>query len=124
MQPGSRTTPKVCLELLHRRSRCLQSLELARSRRWLFTPAVNDWLDKRPRFHEHSTPTGSSRISQVERWLGFLTDQLLRRCVHKSVQPLEKDARGRLYLDEWKKAAEEILDSHCQICLSNFWCTS
>jgi len=27
----------------------------------------------------------SSRINQVERWFGLLTDQLIRRGVHKSV---------------------------------------
>ncbi|MBB5833316.1 hypothetical protein HDA39_000050 [Kribbella italica] len=37
--------------------------------------------------------TGSSWINQVERWFAFLTDQLLRRGVHKSVQALEKDVR-------------------------------
>ena len=49
------------------------------------TPAVNDWLAKHPRFHMHFTPTGSSWLNQVERWFGFLTDQLLRRGLHKSV---------------------------------------
>ena len=39
----------------------------------------------------HFTPTGSSWINQVERWFGLLTDQLLRRGVHKSVKALERD---------------------------------
>ena len=51
------------------------------------TPAINDWLARHPRFHMHFTPTGSSWINQVERWFGLLTDQLLRRGVHKSVPP-------------------------------------
>ena len=42
----------------------------------------------------HFTPTGSSWINQVERWFGFLTDQLIRRGVHKSVATLESDVRG------------------------------
>ena len=54
------------------------------------TPAVGDWLARHPRFHMHFTPTGSSWINQVERWFGFLTDQLLRRGVHKSVQHWRK----------------------------------
>jgi len=37
------------------------------------------------------TPTGSSWRNQVERWFGFLTDQILRRGVHKSVAALKKD---------------------------------
>ncbi len=82
------------------------------------TPAINDWLAKHPRFHLHFTPTGSSWINQVERWFGFLTDQLLRRGVHKSVQALEKDVRDWIknWNDDpkpfvWTKTAEEILDS-------------
>jgi transposase len=82
------------------------------------TPAVNDWLTKHSRFHIHFTPTGSSWINQVERWFGFLTDQLLRRGVHKSVAALEKDVRDWItgWNDDpkpfaWTKTAEEILDS-------------
>ncbi|WP_223838437.1 hypothetical protein [Saccharopolyspora pogona] len=57
-------------------------------------------------------------INQVERWFGFLTDQLLRRGVHKSVAALEKDVREWIkgWNEDpkpfvWKKTAEEILDS-------------
>ena len=82
------------------------------------TPAINTWLAKHPRFHMHFTPTGSSWINQAERWFGYLTDQLLRRGVHKSVQALEKDIRNwiTLWNEEpkpfvWTKTAEEILDS-------------
>jgi transposase len=81
------------------------------------TPAVNDWLAKHPRFHMHFTPTGSSWLNQ-ERWFGFLTDQLLRRGVHKSVAALEKDIKNWIKNWNsdpkpfvWKKTAEEILDS-------------
>lgn len=82
------------------------------------TPAIKAWLTKHPRFHLHFTPTGSSWINQVERWFGFLTDQLIRRGVHKSVQSLEKDLRA--WIKDWNedpkpfvwtKTAEEILDS-------------
>jgi transposase-like protein/transposase/transcriptional regulator with XRE-family HTH domain len=82
------------------------------------TPAINDWLARHPRFHMHFTPTGSSWMNQVERWFGFLTDQLLRRGVHKSVQALEKDVREwiKTWNEDpkpfvWKKTAEEVLDS-------------
>ena len=82
------------------------------------TPAVSDWLTKHPRFRIHFTPTGSSWINQVERWFGFLTDQLLRRGVHKSVAALEKDVRDWITAWNtdpkpfaWTKTAEEILDS-------------
>jgi transposase len=82
------------------------------------TPAINTWLTNHPRFHLHFTPTGSSWINQVERWFGYLTDQLLRRGVHKSVQALEKDVRDWIKIWNhnpkpfaWTKTAEEILDS-------------
>src|SRR6266550_1523433 len=82
------------------------------------TPAIKAWLARHPRFHMHFTPTGSSWINQVERWFGFLTDQLIRRGVHKSVQALEKDIRA--WVENWNhnprpftwtKTADEILDS-------------
>jgi transposase len=82
------------------------------------TPAIREWLARHPRFHVHFTPTGSSWINQVERWFGFLTDQMIRRGVHKSVQALEKDVRAWIGTWNenprpftWTKTAEEILDS-------------
>ncbi len=82
------------------------------------TPAIKTWLARHPRIHLHFTPTGSSWINQVERWFGFLTDQLIRRGVHKSVQSLEHDIREWVSTWNedpkpfvWKKTAEEILDS-------------
>jgi transposase len=82
------------------------------------TPAILEWLARHPRFHVHFTPTGSSWINQVERWFGLLTDQLLRRGAHKSVQALEQDVRS--WIEQWnenpkpfvwRKTADEILDS-------------
>lgn len=87
------------------------------------TPAIRSWLARHPRFHMHFTPTGSSWVNQVERWFGFLTDQLIRRGVHKSVASLEKDIRN--WVKEWnrnpkpfvwKKTAEEILNSLARYC--------
>jgi transposase len=82
------------------------------------TPAIRDWLTKHPRFHMHFSPTGSSWINQVERWFGLLTEQLLRRGVHKSVAALENDVRDWInaWNDNpkpfrWTKTADEILDS-------------
>ncbi|MEV0811525.1 IS630 family transposase [Micromonospora sp. NPDC050200] len=87
------------------------------------TPAVKTWLARHPRFHMHFTPTGSSWINQVERWFGFLTDQMIRRGVHKSVAALEKDIRAWIkdWNDNpkpfvWTKTAEEILDSLARYC--------
>ena len=82
------------------------------------TPAINAWLANHPRFHMHFTPTGSSWINQVERWFGLLTDQILRRGVHKSVAGTGEttSATGSAWNEDpkpfvWTKTAEEILDS-------------
>ena len=58
------------------------------------TMTVNDWLAKHPRFHMHFTPTGSSWLNQVERWFGFLTDQLLRRGVTKALRHYRPTSRS------------------------------
>jgi len=82
------------------------------------TAAIRGWLARHPRFHLHFLPTGSSWLNQVERWLAYLTDQLIRRGVHTSVQALERDVRAwianwntdpRPFV--WTKSAEEILTS-------------
>ena len=82
------------------------------------TPAINAWLARHPRFHMHFTPTSSSWINQVERWFGFITDELIRRGSHTSVQALEADIRA--YAKGWNenpkpfiwtKPAEQILES-------------
>ena len=82
------------------------------------SPAIRTWLDAHPRFHVHDTPTYSSWIDQVERWFAYLTDDLLRRSDHRSVQALEKDIRDwvKAWNEDprpfiWTKNAEQILDS-------------
>ena len=57
------------------------------------SPGIVRWLEAHPRFQMHYTPTYSSWINQVERWFAYLTDDLLRRSDHRSVQALEKDIR-------------------------------
>ena len=73
---------------------------------------------RRPRFHVHFTPTGSSWMNQAERWFGLLTDKLIRRGVHTSVQALESDIKEWIatWNDNprpftWTKTADEILNS-------------
>ena len=82
------------------------------------TPAINAWLAKHPRFHMHFTPTSSSWVNQVERWFGLITDELIRRGSHTSVQALEADTRAwangwnedpKPFI--WTKPAEQILES-------------
>ena len=81
------------------------------------SPAIRTWLAAHPRFHIHYTPTYSSWINQVERWFAYLTDDLLRRSDHRSVQALEKDVRDwvKAWNDNprpfvWTKTAEQILE--------------
>jgi transposase len=82
------------------------------------TAEIKAWLARRPRFHVHFTPTGSSWMNQVERWFGLLTDKLIRRGVHTSVPALENDIRDWIasWNDNprpftWTKTADEILNS-------------
>jgi transposase len=58
------------------------------------TPAIQTWLANHPRFHMHFTPTYSPWPGQVERFFAFVTQDLLQRCDHHSVQALEKDIRA------------------------------
>ena len=82
------------------------------------TAEIRAWLARRPRFHVHFTPTGSSWMNQVERWFGLLTDKLIRRGVHTSVQALENDIKAWIATWNenprpftWTKTADEILSS-------------
>jgi transposase len=82
------------------------------------SPAIKKWLARHPRFHMHHTPTYSSWINQVERWFAYLTQDLLQRSDHRSVQALEKDIRDWVQAWNenpkpfiWTKTAEQILES-------------
>jgi transposase/transcriptional regulator with XRE-family HTH domain len=82
------------------------------------TPAIKSWLERHPRFHVHYTPTYSSWINQVERWFAYLTQDLLQRSDHRSVQALERDIRNWVVAWNenpkpfiWTKTAEQILES-------------
>lgn len=55
------------------------------------------WLEAHRRFHMHFTPTCSSWINQVERFLAYVTADL----VHRSGQSLEANVR------KWVKAWNE-----------------
>ena len=87
------------------------------------TPAIHQWLLKHPRFHLHFTPTGSSWLNLVERWLAELTNRKLRRSAHCSVTELETDIRK--WASEWNKnpkpfiwtkTADEILETLAAYC--------
>ena len=87
------------------------------------TPAITIWLAKHPRFHMHFTPTSSSWLNQVERWFAYITDELIRRGSHTSVQALEADIRDWIQAWNadpkpfvWTKSADNILASIGRFC--------
>jgi hypothetical protein len=78
---------------------------------------------KRPRFHLHFTPTGTSWINLVERWFALFTEKQIRRGVFRSTRDLETAIRK--YLDiyntqakpfVWTKTADEILANIARYC--------
>lgn len=55
---------------------------------------VQRWLRRHPRFHRHFTPTSSSWLNQVERWLNELTQKQIRRGTFPSVPALKKSIQA------------------------------
>jgi hypothetical protein len=55
------------------------------------TPAIRAWLARRPHWHVHLTPTSASWRNQIERFFAELTNQPIRRGVHRSLRQLERD---------------------------------
>ena len=87
------------------------------------TPLIHRWLVKRPRFHLHFTPTGTSWINQVERWFALLTEKRLRRSAFRSTRELEQAIRQyithhneQLKPFRWTKTADQILASVARFC--------
>lgn len=87
------------------------------------TKLICNWFAKRPHWHAHFTPTSSSWINQVERFFALLTDQQIRRGVHRSTAELE--AAIKTYIDiknadpkpfRWTKSADEILANIKRFC--------
>jgi transposase len=90
------------------------------------TPLIRDWLTRRPRWHVHLTPTGSSWLNQVERFFALLTDKQIKRGVHRSVGALHDAIHT--FIDQhnseprpfrWTKSADDILGSIERFCTYN-----
>ena len=82
------------------------------------TALVRQWLQKRPRYHLHFTPTHASWLNQVERWFALLTQRQIKRGSHRSVQDLEAAIREFIAAHNqqptpfhWTKSADQILAS-------------
>ena len=58
------------------------------------TAVIKNWLERRPHYHLHFTPTSASWINQVERWLVEPSRKQIRRGVHTSTNQLEADIRA------------------------------
>lgn len=87
------------------------------------TELIKRWLARRPRFHLHFTPTGSSWLNQIERWYSALTEKQIRRGAHRSTRALEEAIYA--YIDHtneepkpfiWTKSADEILETIARFC--------
>jgi transposase len=86
-------------------------------------PVVQKWLLAHPRVQLHFTPTCSSWISQVERWLAELQRRCLDRGVFCSLDELTTaleewielwNATARPF--KWTKTADQIIDRICRYC--------
>jgi transposase len=82
------------------------------------TALVRHWLQKRPRYHLHFSPTHASWLNQVERWFALLTQRQIKRGSHRSVQELEAAIRQFIAAHNqqpkpfrWTKSADQILAS-------------
>ena len=87
------------------------------------TPLIQRWLAKRPRYHLHFTPTGTSWINQVERWFAALTEKQLRRSAHRSTRELELAVERYLEITNqhaepflWTKTADQIFETIARFC--------
>ena len=88
-------------------------------------PKVKAWLARRPRRYTlHYTPTYASWINQVERWLGIITQQAIRRGSFSSVKELTRKINA--FVEHynaspfaWVATAESILAKIERLCLVN-----
>jgi transposase len=77
---------------------------------------VEAWLERHPRFHLHFTPTSSSWLNLVERWLRELTMKRLRRGSFDNVAALVKAIKDYIaeknqnpHIFVWTATADSIM---------------
>jgi transposase len=87
------------------------------------TPEIKRWLQRRPRYHVHFTPTSSSWLNLVESFFSLVDRRVARRGVHRSTQALEQSLRDFLAVHNddpkpyvWTKTADQILESLRRYC--------
>jgi len=88
------------------------------------TPAIRAWFARRPRWHVHFTPTGSSWLNMVERFFAEITERQIKRGVHRSERELTKAILDYIEIRnedpkpfKWVRTADEILDAVKRFCL-------
>ena len=90
------------------------------------TKAVQDWLEKHPRFVMHFTPTSASWLNAVEGWFAQLERRAIHRGSFNSAEALRKEIKRfiKAHNEEsskpfiWKKSAESILTAVAKAKLS------
>ena len=87
------------------------------------TKLIRAWFAKRRRWHVHFTPTSSSWINQVERFFALLSEQQIKRGVHRSTTELEAAIHTYIKIRNtnpkpfrWTKSADDILASIERFC--------
>lgn len=87
------------------------------------TKLIRAWFAKRRRWHVHFTPTSSSWINQVERFFALLSEQQIKRGVHRSTAELEAAINTYIKICNadpkpfrWIKSADDILASIERFC--------
>ena len=87
------------------------------------TAEIQRWLQRRPRYHVHFTPTSSSWLNLVESFFSIVDRRVTRRGVHRSARALEKSIREFLEAHNadpkpymWTKTADQILENLRRYC--------
>jgi len=88
------------------------------------TPAIRNWLARRPHWHVHFTPTGSSWLNMVERFFAEISERQIKRGVHRSERELTCAILDYIKIRNenpkpftWVRTADEILDAVKRFCL-------
>ncbi|WP_395662932.1 hypothetical protein [Aestuariivirga sp.] len=87
------------------------------------TPLSRSWLVKRPRWHVNLTPTGASWINQVARFFALITNDCIRRGIHRSTAALQDDILTYIKTHNerpkpfgWTKSADDIIATIKRFC--------
>ena len=87
------------------------------------TKLIRSWFAKRPRWHQHFTPTSSSWLNQAERFFALLAEKQIKRGAHRSAKELIAAIKEFInWRNEspkpfrWTKSADDILASIERFC--------